>query len=169
MLSFIISYFLRSPFYRLSAQRMRDRRSTDVDHRIDQAGSPFRWVRRTRTLSPPPSTASVDARRRARHERGSTFSPSPVAFDAQPSTPLTTQLSVFSFFSLCSCLFPFASLRLQTGYFSNFGNAEFSSSHGCASDIHVSISGLNQLGSSRLAVLIPTSCGAARGTPRIGE
>jgi len=40
------------------------------------------------------------------------------------------------------------------GYFSNFGNAGFSRSHGCASDVHTSTCGLNQLGSSRLAVLI---------------
>lgn len=40
------------------------------------------------------------------------------------------------------------------GYFSNFGSAGFIWSHGCASDVHTSTSGLNQLGSSRLAVLI---------------
>lgn len=43
------------------------------------------------------------------------------------------------------------------GYFSNFGSAAFMWSHGCASDVHTSTCGLNQLGSSRLAVLIATN------------
>ena len=38
--------------------------------------------------------------------------------------------------------------------FSNFGSAGFISSHGCASDVHTSVLGLNQLGSSRLPALI---------------
>jgi len=42
------------------------------------------------------------------------------------------------------------------GYFSNFGNAGFMWSHGCASDVHTSTCGFKQLGSSRLAVLIAT-------------
>ena len=45
------------------------------------------------------------------------------------------------------------------GYFSNFGNAGFIWSHGCASDVHTSTCGLNQLGSSKLAVLIATNWG----------
>ena len=47
-------------------------------------------------------------------------------------------------------------LLVYAGYFSNFGNAEFIWSHGCASDVHTSTCGLNQLGSSKLAVLIAT-------------
>jgi hypothetical protein len=42
------------------------------------------------------------------------------------------------------------------GYFSNFGNEGFMWSHGCAFEVHTSTCGLNQLGSSRLAVLIAT-------------
>ena len=42
------------------------------------------------------------------------------------------------------------------GYFSYFGNAGFMWSHGCASDVHTSTCGFNQLGSSKLAVLIAT-------------
>ena len=49
------------------------------------------------------------------------------------------------------------------GYFSNFGNAGFIWSHGCASEVHTSICGLNQLGSSRLAVLIATMSGVESG------
>ena len=47
-------------------------------------------------------------------------------------------------------------LLVYAGYFSNFGNAGFIWSHGCASDVHTSTCGLNQLGSSKLAVLIAT-------------
>src|SRR5436190_8387193 len=55
------------------------------------------------------------------------------------------------------------------GYFSNFGSAGFIWSHGCASDVHTSTCGLNQLGSSRLAVLIATNCGTASGLTATGE
>ncbi len=55
------------------------------------------------------------------------------------------------------------------GYFSNFGNAGFIWSHGCASDVHTSICGLNQLGSSKLAVLIATNWGTESGLTTIGE
>src|SRR5438552_16281667 len=55
------------------------------------------------------------------------------------------------------------------GYFSNFGNAGFIWSHGCASDVHTSTCGLNQLGSSRLAVLIATNSGTASGFTTTGE
>jgi hypothetical protein len=55
------------------------------------------------------------------------------------------------------------------GYFSNFGNAGFIWSHGCASDVHTSTCGLNQLGSSKLAVLIATNWGTESGLTTIGE
>ena len=55
------------------------------------------------------------------------------------------------------------------GYFSNFGNAGFIWSHGCASDVHTSTCGLNQLGSSKLAVLIATNWKTASGLTTIGE
>src|SRR5881398_1937477 len=55
------------------------------------------------------------------------------------------------------------------GYFSNFGNAGFIWSQGCASDVHTSTCGLNQLGSSKLAVLIATNCETASGFTTIGD
>src|SRR4029453_15880448 len=55
------------------------------------------------------------------------------------------------------------------GYSLNFGNAGFILSHGCASDVHTSTCGLNQLGSSKLAVLIATNWGTASGLTTIGE
>ena len=55
------------------------------------------------------------------------------------------------------------------GYFSNFRRAGFIWSHVCASDVHTSTCGLNQLGSSRLAVLIATMSGCESVTTWIGE
>ena len=60
-------------------------------------------------------------------------------------------------------------LLVYAGYFSNFGNAGFIWSHGCASDVHTSTCGLNQLGSSKLAVLIATNWGTESGLTTIGE
>src|SRR5215471_8735679 len=51
--------------------------------------------------------------------------------------------------------------------FSNFGNAGFIWSHGCASNVHTSTCGLNQLGSSKLAALIPTNWGTESGLTAI--
>src|SRR6478672_9782076 len=58
---------------------------------------------------------------------------------------------------------------VHQGYFSNFGNVGFIWSHGCASDVHTSTCGLNQLGSSKLAVLIATNWGTESGLTTIGE
>ena len=55
------------------------------------------------------------------------------------------------------------------GYFSNFRRAGFIWSHVCASDVHTSTCGLNQLGSSRLAVLIATMSGCESVMTWIGE
>src|SRR5262245_56482211 len=54
-------------------------------------------------------------------------------------------------------IFGIQSSFVYRGYFSKFGNAEFMGSHVCASDVHTSICRLNQLGSSRLVVLIATN------------
>ena len=55
------------------------------------------------------------------------------------------------------------------GYFSNFRRAGFIWSHVCASDVHTSTCGLNQLGSSRLAALIATMSGCESVMTWIGE
>src|ERR1700738_5016350 len=52
--------------------------------------------RRPRPSSPPPPTASVDARRPARHGSGSRPSPSRGAAGAQPATPAATRSGVCS-------------------------------------------------------------------------
>jgi hypothetical protein len=57
----------------------------------------------------------------------------------------------------------------DVGYRSYLGNAGFILSHGCASDVHTSICRLNQLGSSRLAVLIATTLGFGSVLTKIGE
>src|SRR5438477_4425719 len=72
-------------------------------------------------------------------------------------------------FAICAGRMDFSAHSVCGGYFSNFGNVGFIWSHGCASDVHTSTCGLNQLGSSKLAVLIATNCGAASGLTRIGE
>jgi hypothetical protein len=57
----------------------------------------------------------------------------------------------------------------DVGYRSYLGNAGFIWSHGCASDVHTSICRLNQLGSSKLATLIPTTSGFGSVLAKIGE
>ena len=51
---------------------------------------------RTRTRSPPAATASADARRPARHGRGSALSPARAVSGAQRPTPLTRRLEACS-------------------------------------------------------------------------
>src|SRR5207248_4621461 len=82
------------------ARRRRGRRSTDCGGRTGRAGSPCPWARRTRIPSPRPAMASADARRPARHGRGSTPSPSRAVADAQPPTPAVTRFWSDSFRSL---------------------------------------------------------------------
>src|SRR5438477_12274892 len=72
-------------------------------------------------------------------------------------------------FAICAGRMDFSAHSLCGGYFLNLGNAGFMWSHGCASDVHTSTCGLNQLGSSKLAVLIATNCGTASGLTAIGE
>jgi hypothetical protein len=55
------------------------------------------------------------------------------------------------------------------GYRSYLGNAGFTWSHGCASDLHTSNRRLNQFGSCRLAVLIATMSGLESVLTKIGE
>ena len=62
-----------------------------------------------------------------------------------------------------------AHFSVHQGYFSNFVNVGFIWSHGCASDVHTSICGSNQLGSSRLPDRIATNWGTASGLPSTGE
>src|SRR5215510_1680320 len=78
------------------ARRRRGIGQADGGLRTDRAGSPCPWARRTRTSSPPPSTASVDARRPAHHGSGSRPSPSRGAAAAQPPTPAPTRSGVSS-------------------------------------------------------------------------
>src|SRR6266487_1061708 len=82
------------------ARRRRGRRSADGGRRTGRAGSPCPWARRTRTPSSRPATASADARRPARHGRGSTPSPSRAVAGAQPPTPAVTRFWSDSFRSL---------------------------------------------------------------------
>src|SRR6266700_6569961 len=78
-------------------RRRRGRRSADGGRQTGRAGSPCPWARRTRTPSPRPATASADARRPARHGRGSTPSPSRAVAGAQPPTPAVTRFWSDSF------------------------------------------------------------------------
>src|SRR5467141_3621020 len=88
-----------------------DDQLTAALEQIEQAGLPCPWVRRTRTSSPPPSTASVDARRPARHGSESRPSPSRGAGGATPATPPATRPAVFSFrlsgSPFSACLLPY--------------------------------------------------------------
>src|SRR5205823_6668089 len=68
--------------------------------RHGRPGSPCPWARETRTPSQRPATASADARRPARHGRGSTPSPSRAVAVAQPPTPAVTRFWGDSFCSL---------------------------------------------------------------------
>src|SRR6266480_4600524 len=81
-------------------RRRRGRRSADGGRQTGRAGSPCPWAHRTRTPSPRPATASADARRPARHGRGSTPSPSRAVAGAQPPTPAVTRFWSDSFRSL---------------------------------------------------------------------
>src|ERR1700736_4084800 len=82
------------------ARRTRGRRSADGGRRTGRADSPCPWARRTRTPFRRPATASADARRPARHGRGSTPSPSRAVAGAQPPTPAVTRIWSDSFRSL---------------------------------------------------------------------
>src|SRR5205823_6746643 len=78
---------------------------------------------RTRTPFPEPSTASGDARRPARHGRGSRLSPSREAAGARPPTPAATRSGECSLEDSYSFV-PGLSSRLLPNYFSLFSELD---------------------------------------------